>query len=383
MRFPLLALVLTGTIWAAPVFHTMIAYGAVCVLAGLVMAAVVFDRNAEISPAISDHASDRVESSKGLRRALIIGAGSVGQTLAEHLEANGKYQVVGFVDDSLIPIDRSYPPVLGGRDMTPALVRQYKIDEVFLAYAPTWQQRLAESLTADHPEVTVRVVPSSYEALMSVAKVETMGDIALVKLSCQPDCDRDIAKRIFDIACGIIGLTVFGVPMLIVSALIKLTSRGPIIFAQERTGLKGKTFVLFKFRTMRQDAEKITGPVLSTGIEDWRLTKLGRWLRLFRIDELPQLINVLRGEMSMVGPRPERPFFVEKFESMVPTYSKRHQVRPGITGLAQVCGGYHTDARDKLRFDLIYVSHRSVWLDLKILLRTVLVILLPKADSTK
>lgn len=363
--------------------HTMLAFAVICLVAGLVMAAVIFDRNAEFAPSLSDLETKRAAIYPGVKRALIIGAGAVGQTLAEHLEADGKFHVVGFVDDVLIPADRSFPPVLGGRDMTPALVRQYAIDEVFLAYAPTWQQKLAESLAAEHPAVTVRVVPSPYEALMSVAKVETIGDIALVKLTCQANGANEFAKRAFDLTCALVGLTVFSVPMLVVAALIKITSRGPVVFAQERTGVNGKSFVLYKFRTMRQDAESITGPVLSTGIADWRLTTIGKWLRLFRIDELPQLINVLKGEMSMVGPRPERPFFVEKFEAMVPTYAKRHQVKPGITGLAQVCGGYHTDARDKLRFDLIYVSHRSVWLDMKILMRTILVIVFPKAAHTK
>ncbi len=382
MRFPIIALILVGAAWAAPLFHTLFTFGLAYVVGGLAMAAVVFDRNTELAPDILQSRNlPNVRS--GARRALIIGAGTVGQTLAEHLEADGKYHVVGFVDDSLISIDRNFPPVLGSRDMTPELVGQYDIDEVFVAYAPTWQQRLAELVAAEHPEVTVRVVPSPYEALMSVAKVETMGDIALVKLSYQADGASDAAKRVFDLAWSIFGLVFFAAPMLLVSIFIKLTSRGPIIFAQERTGFGGKTFVLYKFRTMRQDAEKMTGPVLSSGTEDWRLTMVGKWLRLFRIDELPQLINVLKGEMSMVGPRPERSYFVKKFESMVPTYAKRHHVRPGITGLAQVCGGYHTDARDKLRFDLIYVSHRSVWLDLKILLRTVLVIVFPKSDAIK
>ncbi len=128
---------------------------------------------------------------------------------------------------------------------------------------------------------------------------------------------------------------------------------------------------------MVSDAESRTGPVLSSGREDSRLTSIGRWLRLFRFDELPQLWNVLRGEMSLVGPRPERPCFVEEFERTIPAYAKRHQVRPGITGLAQVLGGYHTDARDKLRFDLIYVSHQSLWMDLTILFRTVWVVVAP------
>src|SRR5947209_6789363 len=128
-RFPIIAFVVAGAIWVAPVLHTLFAFGLICLAACLVMAAVVFDRSSDLSPVISDPATDYEGAPGGVRRALIIGAGTVGQTLAEHLEADGRYHVVGFVDDSLIPIDRNYPPVLGGRDMTPALVRQYGIDE--------------------------------------------------------------------------------------------------------------------------------------------------------------------------------------------------------------------------------------------------------------
>src|SRR5215468_5662704 len=182
------------------------------------------------------------------------------------------------------------------------------------------------------------------------------------------------------VACALIALAL---PlMLLVALAIKWDSQGPIFYRQERVGLGGRRFQVLKFRSMRQDAEANGQPVWAE-VDDHRITRVGRFIRWARIDELPQLFNVLRGEMSMVGPRPERPFFVERFESMVPSYGKRHQVKPGITGLAQVCGSYHTDARDKLRFDLIYVSHRSVWLDVKILLRTILVIVFPKAAQTK
>lgn len=162
--------------------------------------------------------------------------------------------------------------------------------------------------------------------------------------------------------------------MALVAIAIRFTSAGPVFYSQERVGHLGRPFILHKFRTMRPDAEAISGPILSCGSDDDRVTPVGRWLRRCRLDEIPQLWNVLRGEMSMVGPRPERPIFVRQFIERNPIYAKRHAVRPGLTGLAQVCAGYHTDARDKLRFDLFYVSHRSPWLDLTILWRTLLVI---------
>src|SRR5258706_5468379 len=170
-------------------------------------------------------------------------------------------------------------------------------------------------------------------------------------------------------------LLILAAPIALLAAiLIRCSSPGPIVFAQKRVGRSGKLFTLYKFRTMFLDAESSTGPILSAGKNDPRVTRVGRLFRAFRIDELPQLWNVLCGEMSIVGPRPERPVFVERYKSANPLYSRRHEVCPGITGLAQVCGGYKTDARDKLRFDLIYVAHRSAWVDFKILLRTVLVV---------
>ena len=314
------------------------------------------------------------------RRVLIVGAGEVGRTLAQGLEAKGTYQVVGFVDDQLDPLEASEAAsdrFLGTRRDTARLVKQYGIDEVIIAYAPTWQQRLTEQLAAESPEVTIRVIPSPYEAMMKLGQVGHMGDIALVNLDTRPSRFTGASKRVFDLVLATSGLILLAPFLPIIVLLIKLTSKGPVIFSQERVGRYGQEFPVYKFRTMERDAERHSGPVRSSGKSDTRLTRVGRWLRLFRIDELPQLWNVLRGEMSLVGPRPERPNFVENFQRTTPTYARRHEVRPGITGLAQVCGGYHTDARDKLRFDLIYVSHHSVWYDVKILFRTILVVILP------
>jgi exopolysaccharide biosynthesis polyprenyl glycosylphosphotransferase len=307
-------------------------------------------------------------------RALIIGAGKVGHDLARSLEENGRYQVVGFVDDEFeSDLDGGWP-VLGGREITAALVQSHRVDEVFLAYAPSWQQRLMEDLIVNHPEVKVRVVPSPYETLMRFDRIENMGDVVVVRLSENVARPWDLFKRTFDFTISLISLIVLSPIMLLLTAAIRASSPGNAIFRQERVGQGGKTFTLYKFRTMVQDAEAQSGPVLSTGDGDERLTSMGRFLKKTRMDELPQLWNILRGEMSLVGPRPERPFFVNQFEQLRPLYTKRHQVRPGLTGLAQVCGDYHTDARDKLRFDLIYVSQRSLWLDVWIMLRTVLVV---------
>jgi exopolysaccharide biosynthesis polyprenyl glycosylphosphotransferase len=313
------------------------------------------------------------------RRILIVGAGDVGRTLALNLEAGGEYKVVGFVDDeqesSFVADDWK---LLGRRKDTAQLVQQHNIDEVVIAYSPTWQQVLIDELAAQCPDVGLQIVPSSYESLMRVGGVRNCDDIALVRLTLNGGWFKELVKRSFDIFAALMGLLLFSPFFLVTATLVKLFSPGPVIFAQERIGRYGKPFTLYKIRTMIHDAEAQTGPTLSQGDDDPRLTRIGRWFKILRLDEIPQLWNVLKGEMSLVGPRPERSFFVDRYTHMVPSYRKRHLVRPGITGLAQVCGGYHTDARDKLRFDLIYVSHHSLGLDLMILLRTVLIIFRPK-----
>jgi exopolysaccharide biosynthesis polyprenyl glycosylphosphotransferase len=258
------------------------------------------------------------------------------------------------------------------------LVQQHNIGEVVIAYSPTWQQVLIDELAANCPDVGLQIVPSSYESLMRVGGVRNCDDIALVRLTLNGGWLKELVKRSFDIFAALMGLLLFSPFFLVTATLVKLFSPGPVIFAQERIGRYGKPFTLYKIRTMIHNAEAQTGPTLSQGDDDPRLTRIGRWFKILRLDEIPQLWNVLKGEMSLVGPRPERSFFVDRYTHMVPSYRKRHLVRPGITGLAQVCGGYHTDARDKLRFDLIYVSHHSLGLDLMILLRTVLIIFRPK-----
>lgn len=158
--------------------------------------------------------------------------------------------------------------------------------------------------------------------------------------------------------------------MLIAAILIKLTSKGPIFYKQVRITKGQKEFEILKFRSMRIDAEELSGPVLAQA-EDPRVTKVGKYLRSLRIDELPQLFNVLKGDMSLIGPRPERPFFVEQFKEQNPYYYLRHTVRAGITGYAQVYGKYSTDFNSKLKFDLLYIKDYSLMMDIQILFQTV------------
>ncbi|WP_217587611.1 sugar transferase [Lentibacillus saliphilus] len=191
----------------------------------------------------------------------------------------------------------------------------------------------------------------------------------------QPVLSRrhQVVKRGIDVGLSIILLFMTLPLFVLLLFIIPLTSYGPPIYKQIRVGKDGQPFYIFKFRSMRCDAEKKTGPILAMKNDD-RVTPLGRIMRATRIDELPQFINVLIGQMSLIGPRPERPFFVKQYCTGMPIYTKRLSVRPGITGYAQVRGTYHTPVAEKLSYDLYYIEHYSIWLDMKILLLTCAVI---------
>ena len=225
------------------------------------------------------------------------------------------------------------------------------------------------------------VIPSIFELSMLNAEIHQVDD-TLILCARPPHLDpfKVTAKRFLDF----VGAFVFGLAMspvlLTLYVLIPFTSRGPAIFKQERVAKNGKRYMIYKFRTMVNDAESGTGPVLACDA-DPRVTKLGKFLRATRLDELPQLYNVFIGEMSLVGPRPEREFFVSKFCKEIPNYDFRFVVKPGITGLAQILGGYSTTAEKKLQFDLMYTCNYSVLLDLRILVQTVRIVL--KGDLRK
>jgi len=183
-------------------------------------------------------------------------------------------------------------------------------------------------------------------------------------------------KRVFDVILSAVFLVILFIPMIIIGAVVKADSAGPALFTQERLGLNGKPFVMYKFRSMKINAEK-RGPQWSAR-EDPRCTRVGRFLRKTRLDELPQLINILKGDMSFVGPRPERAFFYHKFSEYIPDFGKRLSVIPGLTGWAQVNGGYELEPEEKLKYDLEYIRQRSVRMDLLCILMTVRVVLTGK-----
>lgn len=219
------------------------------------------------------------------------------------------------------------------------------------------------------------LVPTLYEISCSKMYLWQIDDLPTQRVSRMLlTLEQRILKRTLDIVIAVTALILLSPVMLITAAIIKLESPGPIIYSQIRVGRFGKEFKVHKFRSMKQDAEAQTGPVLAKE-GDSRITKAGRFIRATRIDELPQLFNVLKGEMSIVGPRPERPFFVEQFIKEKPEYAYRHNVKPGITGLAQIAGKYNTTAYDKLVYDLIYIQNVSVMYDLTLMLQTLKVLI--------
>jgi exopolysaccharide biosynthesis polyprenyl glycosylphosphotransferase len=228
---------------------------------------------------------------------------------------------------------------------------------------------------ANKKKKMVILVPTLYEISCSKMYLWQIDDLPTQRVSRMLlTLEQRILKRTLDIVVSVIALILLSPVMLVTAVIVKLDSPGPIIYSQVRVGRFGKEFKVHKIRSMRQDAEAKTGPVLA-GENDPRITKFGRFMRATRLDELPQLINVLKGEMSIVGPRPERPFFVEQFIKEKPEYAYRHNVKPGITGLAQIAGKYNTTAYDKLVYDLIYIQNVSITYDLTLMLQTLKVLI--------
>lgn len=182
----------------------------------------------------------------------------------------------------------------------------------------------------------------------------------------------DFIKRLFDICASLLAIIVLGIPMLIVACFVKLDSKGPALYKQERLGKNRKPFTLYKFRSMREDAEKDGAKWAE--YDDNRCTRIGKFLRKSHIDELPQLFNILSGDMSIVGPRPERECFYEEFEAYIEGFSQRLCVKPGLSGLAQINGGYDLTPEQKVLFDLEYIEKRSFWFDIKIVFMTIIVV---------
>jgi Undecaprenyl-phosphate glucose phosphotransferase len=309
----------------------------------------------------------------GLRRILIAGAGELGRVVAdkilEHRELG--FQIIGFVDDRAVGDHLGYRglPLLGTLDDAPEIVSREGIDHLYIALPPEQHLRMLDLIESTSREmVDVRVVPDLLQVLALRARLEDLDGVPVININDTPlQGFNSIVKRGIDMAISSLALVVLALPLALIAALVKLTTPGPVFYRQERMGLDGKPFMIHKFRSMYHEAERETGPVWARE-DDPRRTPLGRVLRRSNFDELPQLWNVLKGEMSIVGPRPERPLFVAQFKDRIPQYMLRHKVKAGITGWAQVNGWRgNTSIEKRIEYDLYYIENWSVRLDLKIM----------------
>ncbi|HTD52545.1 MAG TPA: sugar transferase, partial [Thermoanaerobaculia bacterium] len=309
------------------------------------------------------------------RLALIVGTGPAAILIADAIRRHPwtGVEVAGLVGPPSAAAGDL--PILGPVERLAAIARETGAGEIILTpEASSWRDGISESLPRDL-QADLLVWPSPFETMIGRLRFRIVGDLPLLEARTRPfEGMAAASKRTFDILVSGAFLLVSSPILGLSAAAIALTSRGGVFFDQTRVGKDGSAFRLWKLRTMRAGAEEKTGAVLSSP-GDPRVTSVGRILRALRIDELPQLWNVLVGEMSLVGPRPERPEFTERFSQRVAGYSLRHAVRPGLTGLAQVSGDYGTEPDIKLRYDLAYLNNWSFGLDLSILLRTLPVVL--------
>jgi Undecaprenyl-phosphate glucose phosphotransferase len=312
----------------------------------------------------------------GVRRTLIVGAGYAGRALADKLldhPATG-LKPVGFADDDPLKRVEGYRGlgVLGTTSEVTALIRTHEVDTVFLALpVEAYRTMLTILKEVGNQIVDLKVVPDLFQYVTFRAGIEDFDGLPVINLTQMPlEGWNSLVKRTMDVALSALGLVALAVLFPILALAIWLEDRGPIFYAQERMGLDGRLFRMLKFRSMRVDAED--DGARWTEENDPRRTRVGAFLRQTSLDELPQLINVFKGEMSLVGPRPERPEFVSTFKEKFPQYMLRHRVRAGITGWAQVHGWRgNTSLSKRIEYDLYYIENWSVGLDVKILWLTV------------
>mgnify|MGYP005842348979 CR=1 FL=1 len=316
----------------------------------------------------------------GTERVLIVGTNETAKMVYERILQSPQlgYQPVGFLRcRNGVGLDRFEGlPVLGELGEIDRVVKQQDVEHVIVAVPGLAHEELV--LLVDKcraQDINIRVFPDVFQLLAGQVNIDELNGLPLVTV-------KDIAlkgyrlalKRVMDVVISGLGLIVISGPMLLIGLLIKISDpKAPVFYCQERVGLDGKPFPMVKFRTMKPDAEVQTGPVWAKK-DDPRRTRLGSILRRFSLDELPQLVNVLVGEMSLVGPRPERPYFVERFSQVIPRYEERHREKAGLTGWAQVNGlRGNTSIEERTAYDLWYVENWTLWLDLKIILRSLLI----------
>ncbi len=309
----------------------------------------------------------------GKDRLLIVGTGEVAQIIVQRVLWSPRlgYDLIGIVNGETEEADILGVKVLGTPENLPALIDENQIDEVIIAMPEKGHREVVRVISyCERGRVSIKVFPDFFQFIASEADIDDLGGLPLLSV-------RDYAmrgyrlmfKRVIDFIGAVVGLIILSPIMLITALAIRLESPGPVFFIQKRMGLDGNPFYMIKFRSMRDGAE-VDGPGWTTA-DDPRRTRLGKILRSIEVDELPQFINVLLGEMSLVGPRPEQPYYVNKFRESVPRYMERHKEKAGMTGWAQVNGlRGDTSILERTRYDVWYTENWSVMLDIKIILRT-------------
>jgi exopolysaccharide biosynthesis polyprenyl glycosylphosphotransferase len=308
----------------------------------------------------------------GRERVLIVGTGDVGLMIFQKIHSNPRlgYEVVGLVTANGQDDTQPGLPILGQADDLAPLINKHQADEVIIALPEASHQEILTLISeCERGKVTIKVFPDMFQYMASQVSIGELGGLPLLTV-------RDVAlrgwwrvaKRLMDVVGAACMLVLFSPLMMLMAILVKLDSRGPVFYVQERMGLDARPFTMLKFRSMRIDAEA-HGPGWTVK-DDPRTTRLGRIIRRINMDELPQLINVLIGDMSLVGPRPERPVYVNQFRRSIPRYMDRHWEKGGMTGWAQVNGlRGDTSIADRTRYDLWYIENWSLLLDIKILIR--------------
>ena len=321
----------------------------------------------------------RWRSGKSLRRVLIAGAGDLGRTVADRLLEHRElgFTIVGFIDDTAATSDGiGYRglPLLGTLTDVGTVCANEDVHEIYVALPLDEHVKMLGVVEyASRECIDVHVVPDLLQFIALRARLEDLDGLPIISIHDVPLRGMNsVIKRLTDIAISLFVIIASSPFTLMVAFLIKRSSPGPVFYSQERMSIDGQSFRVYKFRSMPIDAESATGPIWARN-DDPRATRIGRWLRSTDVDELPQFWNVLKGDMSIVGPRPERPFFVEQFKHRIPQYMLRHKVKAGITGWAQVNGWRgNTSLEKRIEFDLYYIENWSLSLDFKIMWLTVM-----------
>lgn len=312
----------------------------------------------------------------GIQRLLVIGAGALGKEVTQKILAHREFgfEVIGFLDDDPGKAGKSFygVPVLGSLKSIDEVLERDRVDQVFIALPLEAHRQMLRMLERFGREcIEVKLVPDVLQYATLNAALEDLDGTPVINLSQVPlQGWSSLVKRAMDVAISATALLLLLPFLPIVAAIIWLEDHGPIFYSQERMGLDGKGFMIYKLRSMKVNAEATTGPVWAV-VDDPRRTRFGSFLRRTSLDELPQLWNVMKGDMSMVGPRPERPAFVHEFKHKIPQYMMRHRVKSGITGWAQVHGWRgNTSIQKRIQYDLYYIQNWSLGLDVKILWMT-------------